>query len=273
MLKFQKLIDRSYFRVDDPDHPFAYSGPDILLSDAGQLTGLFIPTPEEQNSSNKLLLRLMNAKIAYPATTVMTLVLEPDTKLEYKGQFDRDFFDLVVEPGDLKKLKSILRETKPSHSLKEFKHTQKQLYVRQSNVQINNLNYIAKVEFSQKRVTPFAEEERLSYYNYLEQKTEKVRSNIYYFEESLVGFKKLTTRPDLVELAPYYDFVLRSELYMQDKIPVFKERFMPKCLSLNELPTSKSDPSKPMRLASLFGWLIGNINTRRELQFRLGIYE
>jgi len=273
MLKFQKLIDRSYFRVDDPDHPFAYSGPDILLSDAGQLTGLFVPSAEEQNSSNKLLLRLINAKIAYPATAVMTLVLDPSAKLEYMNQFDRDFFDLVVEPSDLKNLKSILRETKPSQSLKEFRHTQKQLYDRQAKVQINNLNYIAKVEFSKNKVAPFAEERKVSYYNYLERRTEKVRSNIYYFEETLVGFKNLTARPDLVELAPYYDFVLRSELYMQNKIPFFKGRPMPKCLSLSELPTSKADPSKPMRLASLFGWLIGNINTREELQFRLNTYE
>lgn len=273
MTNFNEFINKDYFRVNNPDHPFVYSGPDILLSDAKSLTALFIPSPEELGSSNKLLLRLINSKIGYPANTIMTLVLDHNKEFKNTDRVERDFFDLVIEPSDLKRLKSILKETKSISYFKDFKHTQKQLFDRQARVQNSNLVYAEKVKFDKDKVEPFINKEKIQYFNYLEDRFEKVRSNIYAFENTLIGFKNLSKKPDLEELAPYYDFVLRSELFMKDKIPFFKKRDDAKCLSLNELPTSRFDPMKPMRLASLFGWLIGNINSEKDLEFRLNSYE
>jgi hypothetical protein len=269
MTTLSKFISKDFFKVDNPDHPFTFSGPDVLLSDREGLVALFIPTGDELISSNKLLLRLMNSKIAYPANTVMTLILEHSKEFKFNKRMEDDFFDLVIEPSDLKRLKAILKETKTTHKLKEVMHTQKQMFDEQASVHSNNLKYTEQADFKREKVSPFTNKEKISYYNYLEEKTEKVRSNIFYYEEAIVGFKNLSSKPDIIELTPYYEFVLRSELYMQNGVPFFKKNKDKKCLSLNELPKSKFDPLKPMRLASLFGWLIGNINNRQDLTNRL----
>jgi hypothetical protein len=72
---------------------------------------------------------------------------------------------------------------------------------------------------------------------------------------------------DIRELQPYYEFVINSEFNVDNGVPYYTS-LNKKVLNLNEIPKIQYDPLKPLRIASLFGWLISNSNNLQEIESR-----
>ena len=86
MTEFDNL-PKGLIKVDNPDHPFAYDGPDTLLSDQKGLLAIFSIRENEQKNPNKLFTRLTNALIAYPAHTKMLLLHDHKKEIENRIKF------------------------------------------------------------------------------------------------------------------------------------------------------------------------------------------
>src|SRR5687767_1834687 len=91
-------IPKGLIKVDNPDHPFTFDGPDTLLSDSNGLLAIFTIRQNEQTNATKLFSRLTNALIAYPASTQMLLLI--DQKISVSNsitQFGKFYFNEFIE--------------------------------------------------------------------------------------------------------------------------------------------------------------------------------
>ena len=84
MQKFQNL-PKGLLKVDNPDHPFTFDGPDTLLSDTNGLLAIFNVRANEQINPTKLFSRLTNSLIAYPASTQMLLLIDKNDNILNKA--------------------------------------------------------------------------------------------------------------------------------------------------------------------------------------------
>lgn len=265
-------IPKGIIKVDNPDHPFAFDGPDILLSDKKGLLAVF--QIRDNETPNKLLARLTNALIAYPASTQMLFLYNYKTH-QPNLIFDslKYYFNGIIEPNDVRKAKSLIADGKAKPKIKEIRNIQKRLFETQSRIQLNNLEYIEKkVNFEKSALIDRNElKEKGKYTDRLTNKETKARANIFLYNDRIIGIKSLSkSNSDIVELQPYYEFAINSEFKVDNGVPYFSH-LTKKALNLNDIPKVQYDPLKPLRIASLFGWLIVNSNNLTEIENRFPV--
>jgi len=263
-----KLLSREYVRVDNPEHPFTLTGPDVLLSDKKNLIGIFEPSLEELKSKTKLMTRLIGARIAYPAITKMVLLLNPKDTIGFKQEVASDYFDYIIEERDLENLDQLFKVKKNANTLAEHKDQQRYIFDLQAKKQLFNLKYLENNDFKYKKVKLFSKNvEKPSFHNYITGQDEKPRSNIFeYNQEAIIGVKNLQkSKSDLAELMPFFEFTLRSQFKVDRGIPYYNMQ-RSKILNINERPTNRFDPLKPIRMISLYGWQLSNFYSEEELQ-------
>lgn len=269
-------IPKGLIKVDNPDHPFTFDGPDTLLSDSTGLLAIFIIRENEQNSPTKLFSRLTNSLIAYPASTQMLLLIDKHTNVPSSiTQFGQFYFNEFIESKDIRKSKALIKDKKSEHKLKEIKNVQKKIFNIQSQVQRDNLEYIKKKkEFKSKiSIQDTHLKNKAKYFDRITQKETTTRANIFEYQNQYYGQKKLSSKiSDLQELQPYYEFVINSEFMVDNGVPYFKH-LSRKALNVNDIPKIKFDPFKPTRVASLFGWHLVNSNDFTELERRISRYK
>jgi hypothetical protein len=264
-------IPKGVIKVGNPDHPFAYDGPDTLLSESKGLLAIFEIRENENKNPNKLFTRLTNALIVYPASTKMLLLLshkrEPSNLIT---QFWKYYFSDLIELNDIRKAKSLIRDKKSDDKIKEIKYIQKKLFSIQSQVQQNNLDYIKRVDFRKNGLIDKSQlKDKGSYRDKLTNRETKARANIYVHNDHIIGIKSLSKgNSDIFELQPYYEFVINSEFNVDNGVPYYTS-LNKKVLNLNSVPKIHYDPFKPLRIASLFGWLISNSNSLQEIENRI----
>ena len=268
-------LPKGILTVDNPEHPFAFDGPDYLLSDRTGLLAIFELRENEQVNSSKLLSRLTNSLIAYPANTKMLLLLDKEVNPNNNIlQYGKLYFNEFIEAKDFRKAKSLLRDKKPDFKIKEIQKIQKQIFTIQSQVQKDNFEYINKAKFdNQASLKSESLTKKATFYDRLNHKEVITRANIFEFENQYFGQKKLSKNvSDIEELKPYYEFVINAEFIVDNGVPYFKH-LSRKVLNVNEIPKIRFDPLKPIRIASLFGWHIVNTNNFNEMENRISKFK
>jgi len=274
MTEFEN-IPKGLIKVDNPDHPFAYDGPDTLLSDQKGLLAIFSIRDNEQKNPNKLFTRLTNALIAYPAHTKMLLLIDHKKDISNAvSQMGKYYFNELIEIKDIRKAKSIIRDKKDDAKIKEIKNVQKKIFTIQSQVQRDNLDYIKRTDFKDEILRELPNlKEKAKYYDRLNQKETSVRVNIFEYDKQFIGIKKLNKNiSDLIELQPFFEFVINSEFNVDNGVPYYNY-ISRKALNVNDIPKIKFDPLKPTRIASLFGWHLVNSNDFEQIQSRISKYK
>ena len=269
-------IPKGLIKVDNPDHPFTFDGPDNLLSDSNGLLAIFTIRENEHTNATKLFSRLTNSLIAYPASTQMLLLLDKSIGVPNSiAQFGKFYFNEFIEIKDIRKSKALIRDKKPEYKLKEIKNVQKKIFNIQSQVQRDNIEYIKKKkEFKTKISNQDALlKNKAKYFDRITQKEITTRANIFEYKNQLSGQKPLSNKiSDLQDLQPFYEFVINSEFMVDNGVPYFKH-LSRKALNVDSIPKIKFDPFKPTRVASLFGWHLVNSNDFTELEGRISKYK
>ncbi len=268
-------IPKGIIKVDNPDHPFAYDGPDTLLSDQKGLLAIFTIRDNEQKNPNKLFTRLTNALIAYPPYTKMLLLYDHKNDMPNAvSQFGKYYFSDFIEVKDIRKAKSIIRDKKDEKKINDIKNIQKKIFTIQSQVQRDNLDYIKRTDFKKEIIRDIPNlKNKAKYFDRINQKYVSSRANIYEYENQFFGLKRLSNSvSDLVELQPFYEFAINSEFSVDNGVPYHKD-ITRKVLNLNDIPKIKFDPLKPTRIASLFGWYLVNSNNFQQIENRISKYK
>ncbi len=268
-------IPKGLIKVDNTDHPFAYDGPDSLLSDHKGLLAIFSIRDNEQKNPNKLFTRLTSALLAYPAQTKMLLLYDHKKDMPNAvTQFGKYYFNDLIEIKDIRKSKSIIKDKKDERKISEIKNIQRKLYTIQSQVQRDNLEYIKRTDFKEKIIRDIPKlKDKAKYFDRVNQKYVSSRANIYQYENQFFGLKRLSNSvSDLIELQPFFEFAINSEFSVDNGVPYYKY-ITRKALNLNDIPKIKFDPLKPTRIASLFGWHLVNSNDFKQIESRISRYK
>jgi len=270
-LKSEITTPKGILKVEHPDHPFTYTGPDVLYADRPGLVALFKIRENEQRNASKLFSRITNALIAYPPNTKMLLLIEDSvlipSKLIERG---KNYLDEFIEPSDIRRIRSLMRDKKSETRIQQIKYTQKKLFSIQAQIQKDNLDYIKTVQFKEKKFErPSFLNEKAKYYSPIDEREIRARANIFSFQNNYYGVKKLSRGiSDLVELQPFFEFVINAQFQVDDRIPFFKY-VARKVLNISDVPRIRYDPIKPIRVASLFGWHLVNANNFEDLEIRM----
>ncbi|GAA6765971.1 hypothetical protein AAFH68_19100 [Flavobacterium sp. CGRL1] len=264
-------LPNGFIRVNNPDHPFTYDGPDTLLSDKKALLAIFNIRDNEYKNPNKLFTRLTNSLIAYPAHTKMLLLFDHTQNIpDVINHYAMYYFSDIIESNDIKKIKLLTRDNKAENKIKEIKKIQKKIFQTQAIIQQDNIHYIKKTEFTKKEILDIPNlKNKAKYYDKTSQKLVQSRAKIFEYENQFFGLKKLNKNvSDIIELQPFFEFVINSEFIVDNGVPYFNS-ITRKALNLNEVPKIKFDPLKPTRIASLFGWHIVNSNDFQQIEERI----
>ncbi len=268
-------IPKGIIKVDNPDHPFTFDGPDMLLSDTNGLLGIFRIRDNEQSNTGKLFSRLTISLIAYPAHTKMLLLVDKQKTVPKSiNQFWKFYFNELIELKDIRKSKALIRDKKTTTKIQEIKNVQKKIFTIQSQVQKDNLEYIKKTEFKEKNLKnlPLLKS-KAKYFDRINQKEVTARANIFEYQNQVFGIKRLSNNvSDVVELQPFYEFAINAEFNVDNGVPYFNY-ISRKALNLNNIPSLRYDPLKPTRVASLFGWHLVNSNDFHQIENRISKYK
>lgn len=270
-MEFFSALPKTVSSVVDPDHPFTYNGPDFLLYNKhGLVAGFKIQKKERQNPRN-LITRLISSLVVYPPYTKMLLLLDHSTKAVSFSKLENHYFDRIIEVNDLKRANSILRDKKSSNATQAIKALQKRLFNVQAQIQKNNIEYIQKKpRFDKIRSLNLSEQDKkASYYDSFTNKEVFAKSQIFTHNDIIIGNKMLRkSKSDLKELKTFFDFSINSEFAIDSSVPYLIQSNR-KVLNLDNIPIARYDPFKPLRIASLMGWYVGNSNNLKELQQRI----
>jgi hypothetical protein len=257
-------------KVELPDHPYTFDGPDQLISDRGSLIGVFRLRDGETDQPKKLLSRISNSLIVYPAYTKMVLLLNPKQNVSNAiTLFAKDYVSEVIEKKDLNNPNSLLRDKKDESKLKELKDVQRRIFSSQARIQTNNINYFSENPIKKSRIERLTVSmKKARYVNPVSRESTITKANIYEYDQQVYGFKKLNNRrSDILDLRPYYEFSIFSDFKIDSGVPHFY-KISHKLLNVDSMPSAKLDPLKPMRIASLFGWYFVNASSEEEIQHR-----
>ncbi|TBW25635.1 hypothetical protein [Gramella sp. KN1008] len=262
-------IPENFLSVKKPDHPFVYNGPDYLISDRENLIAIFIPTKKEQKNANYLHYRLLNSRIAYPAKTLMIILLDGRVNYQEQENFGKQYFNKIIESKDLNRLELLFNEKLEQAYLKAIKKIQREIFDYQAYMQIKNEEYMQTNPFNYQDVDSIKIQlKKEKFYDYFNQKEEISRGPIFEYKDNIIGVKSLKKHySDLNELKPFYEYSIKSSFQFDDGIPYAQKDFeQPKILNLNKIPYLKSDPLKPIRIASLFGWNLRNVDSIDQIE-------
>ena len=271
MINKLKNIESFDDLVLDPDHPYAYFNANAIARIGNKLLCLFYPSKEELRTPNKILYRLLNSRIVYPANSTMILILSDSFELNLGYELDKFYFDLVISLNDIKYFNgSLMRESRSSKEINEIKEIQKQTFNFQAINYLNNISFIERTKWKNKEI--YLTDESLSKPKYIDslfQQAYRPRSDIFKGKETFVGFKNLTSqRSNLYELKPFIHFSMRMNYTFDNGIP-YHHGLRQKVISLNSIPKSSFDINKPIRILSLFGWLISNTSNIDQINSRI----
>lgn len=263
-------MTKHLIKVDSPDHPFTFDGPDELLSNTTGLLAIFKVRPDEANNPTRLFSRISNSLIAYPAYTKMVLLLNHKQAISnIITQYGSVYVSELIESKDLKKASSLLQDKKTEYQIKDFKKIQQRIFSSQSIIQMDNLKYFNENTIRKKEIQKSLEKlPKAKYSNPFSNTSIQSRANIFKLNQQVYGFKKLDNKKsDLIDLRPYFEFSIYSDFKVDNGIPHFF-RMSQKVLNVDSFPSIKIDPLKPLRIASLFGWHFVNATETSELEQR-----
>lgn len=269
-LQIPASVRSKYIVVEQPDHPSTFDGPDLLISDKKGLLACFFVRTSERNNHRSFFGRVINALIAYPPETVMVLLAE-DTRpfQQISADYPLNFFSKVVGTKDLFKPNLLFKEKDSSRKIKDLKEVQHKVFNTQSKVLMNNLSYIQDKGKFNAKLGKFDLGHKTRYFDPLIQKDVSVRANIFHFKGTQVGLKLLhRNASDLKELRPYFEFGANFDFQVDRGVPYIKS-ISKKILNVDNIPKTKFDPYKPIRVASLFGWYLANADSLEEIHRRI----
>lgn len=99
---------REFMVVANPDHPFLYRNPDILVAHADNLAAIFVPDARERQNPDILLARYIAARLALPSTAKFVAVAPTRTSSNIRLREAFTHFDFHTTPDDLNGLSRLL---------------------------------------------------------------------------------------------------------------------------------------------------------------------
>src|SRR5687768_13608293 len=95
--------------ASNPDHPYLFVAPNILLANAGSIVAVFLPNKKEFTDPDQLLVKLAIAKLALPRHLRCVALIDHNNA-------DQEFLDSIYshfnEILDLSEYKSLIKFTK-----------------------------------------------------------------------------------------------------------------------------------------------------------------
>lgn len=261
-----KNIPKGVGKVDKPDHPFAFDGPDMLLYNSNGLLAIFYLRSREIKSLGKLIVRLTNALIVYPPYTRMIFLYDHSKELQESNmiRFD-DYFDEVIEPADINKAESLLLDRKGLKKINDIRSIQKVVFNNQAIVQKENIELMRSDRSQYSGLInelPFAS--KAKYHDQFLHKEVKVRAQIYEYENNFYAIKKTVKyKSEVIQFQPFYEFSIKSDFlpdrgvaFFRDSKKNYLDKSKKRILFLYEFNTMKVDPLKPLRIANLLNWCV-----------------
>jgi hypothetical protein len=249
-LDLQNQLKDSMIVAYRPDHPFLFSGPDILVGGGGRLIAVFVPKVSEKYNSKEIYARLIAAKLALPHHTIY-IYISQSTEFEQISNVTMHFHE-VFGSSETSNLVNYIKRHEANHKVSD------DLLFAKSEAMICYGIMLDLSRVNARRVNR-AKSENLDID--FEQKISGLNDTkespyIKSFKKTLVGIRKFGKNTSFTEVVNSYSVKLFTRDYaLDDGIPYRKER-TPNLIVLDKIPTARFDPDKPVRTAAFAGWAV-----------------
>lgn len=247
-----KNLKGSFVIATRPDHPFLFSGPDILIGGDGNLTAIFVPKSSEAKGSKELAARVIAAKLALPAHTKYAYLLWTDDHAQEIQSMS--LFDEIFRNSQVRDLAIFFEKHEvASRKQREFTDVRVEAMVRYG-VMLDLSRVNKRKSEKERRANPdrridlereFASLEPTGRSRYIKKQG-----------EVMVGVRKLGANISFMEGVYAYSVESITRQWAVDSgIPFVKQR-SPSLIAVDNAPISRFDPEKPVRAAAFSGWAV-----------------
>lgn len=278
-LTLQSILGSQFVVVGAPDHPELISGPDILVGGRGLSTAIFRIS---RRTMSELDARIVGARLALPAVTRFIGMVEPDAFAPDQKTVSLD--DVVrsddtkavvrlcrTEPSEYHRRRTAeLRDVQERHDrvsstllrVSEFEATNRDLSsgVQALVVRLQKRQGASEIEFANgERKSRSLDQEADS--------TAKRRSHPRFvrLQGSIVA--ALTSRgrqSALANLRPFWLSALETDFTLDNGVP-YRRDWSPRVLLVDQWPSFRPDPWKPIRAAAFAGWITTSLSEEEDV--------
>lgn len=250
--ELQRELGGGFHVVGQPDHPMLLSGPDILIGGNGKLTGVFWLSKRE--SVNSLLARITAARLALPLATRLLAVVATNTEVTDRvvRNFDetialrawRSLLNYASSDAPLRGDREALQENKRQHS-ERFAFA-----LLLANLRRRHTLEIVPPDVVIRDLTQ-ANRESTGY----SQPSLGLRRPTAEVQGSIVTSLSPRGRP-FRQLRSFCNAGFTSIYELDNGIPYQKPNVGLNVLLVEDWPTVRYDPEKPLRTAAFGGWIM-----------------
>lgn len=232
-----------------PDHPFLFSGPDVLIGSRGALLAAFFVKTREISRPKELTARLVASRLALPEQTKCVVVLN-GTETEKHSIFKQfDFvFEQTLRPIEITQVMSHVTKSEERRSF--LSKVRRDAYVNYSA--LLHVHRLQSAGDSYKSVS-------IDHYKNLPDLgvswhgSKEIRK----YNDSLIGMKRTNTRSKFMAAIYEYSIQTFNENYsLHEGVPEPNRMMLDVAMYTSPELYLGRDPEKPLRVAAFSGWLL-----------------
>lgn len=267
--KVRGIYGSSYFVSYQPDNPFIFEGPDILMSKQGTMIAMFALRNIEKKNLDLLKLRVILSRLAYPSNLSCIFLTEEALGLfgdeTFFGDIFDDYFSMQEIENNRKYFDSFDFKKSKKSRLMELKDFLYKNYYTHYSISLNliNINKIKEVSpqrfKSKNSILEYDFDSSDDSMHYIISNNEIIFFNQEkkywnWYKKSAVVFKSILN----YKLSGELDFSKSQNIQdLNKKI---------KYLNISDYPHFYYDPNKALRACAFIGCLLINTNNYEDIQ-------
>jgi hypothetical protein len=289
-----RAFSRNYEVSIDPDHPYLFTSPDVLIGENGTLIAVFVPRNEEERAPQGLYARLIATRLALPSNTRCVLQLKRSkanalSNNPIVSQFDETF--AVDSMSELRRYVNLQRrpselERNGLSRIRQRHFAKTSILFEESQIRLRAERKIANprravtalplLEPARRRrddqsETHLLQASRVQQVELLSssdipvkrepRQISPMRSGDAIYAAAVFG----QGRSAIAQIKPFCITALDLDYILDNRVP-YQTEDSAKVLNASERPVARFDPQKPVRAAAFAGWLVTQANSPQELQ-------
>ena len=270
--RLQRQLPEGFFISRYPDHPHLFAGPDLLIGGEGELCALFLAKQREILRVDGLLARLTASRLALPEHMRWAVVVERSnadfeavTRLHFQEIFgpdqDRDIARWVELSNTARGFNSVPAEIRADAQMR-YQILFQVTALRRSRFHIER-DPFQLLDSIQDQL--WARSATISLVDINREGRPSSRRNIVQGESFSVGATSFTAGKSAREkIRPFCIYSLRRAYVLDNGVP-YPQSSDPNILIIDEHPSARFDPLKPVRCANFAGWALTRADDPRDV--------
>lgn len=249
----------------DPDLPYLFEAPDILVGGNGKLLGFFVPRNIELSNPSLLWSRLIMSILALPANFMPVLVLRPSNQIRFTEEKNWGFYNHFAAQLEQHEVLDFTLKMEHKAPNRDLQNLQSKVFSRASDMFELSMAFQADPKWSEPTkdwVDNVHNKMNIAEGMYWKTEINDIHlsknSQFWMLPNSMIGIVE-SNNARSQRLRGLFSVSLRQQFTLDNGVPFERSSVAPDMLRFlltEHIRASRGDPLKDLRAAAFAGWLM-----------------